>query len=221
MTDSTTTPSIIYRDYAPGDAETVKHLVDEAFAISRWVKAPRLLDNAKEVYLRTVLAASTWAQVAEMNGQVVGVIMGRIHGRPRLPGRWRHHLVSAWSMLKLAVIGINEHRSLLQFFASNRVYAQLKKSVTVPTTDELTLFAVSAETRGTGIGTSLYQRFLAHLREHGRDDFYLFTDTRCSYGFYEKQGMTRAGSREMTILLDGEPEPLVVLLYAGTARATA
>lgn len=124
-------------------------------------------------------------------------------------------------MLKLAVIGISEYRSLLQFFESNRVYAQLKKSATVPTTDELTLLAVSAETRGTGIGKSLYHRYLAHLHEHGRDDFYLFTDSRCSYGFYEKQGMTRAGAQDMTILIDGKPEPLGVFLYAGTVDATA
>lgn len=221
MTDSASTPTIIYRAYQPRDAEVVKHLVDEAFAISRWVNAPRLLEGAKEVYLRAVLVASTWAQVAELNGQVVGVIMGRTKGQPRLPGRWHHHLISAWNMLKLAIIGISEYRSLLQFFESNRVYAQLKKSVTVPTTDELTLFAVSAETRGTGIGKALYQRYLEHLREHSRDDFYLFTDSRCSYRFYEKQGMTRAGSQDMTILIDGKPESLGVFLYAGAVDAKA
>ena len=79
MTDSASTPTIIYRDYQPRDAEAVKHLVDEAFAISRWVNAPRLLEGAKEVYLRAVLMASTWTRVAELNGQVVGVIMVSCH----------------------------------------------------------------------------------------------------------------------------------------------
>lgn len=221
MTKSTTTQSITYRSYESSDAEAVKHLVDEAFAISRWVKAPRLLKGAKEVYLRTVLAASTWSRVAELNGKVEGVIMGRTHGQPMLPGRWRHRLVTMWNILKLGVIGIGEYRSLFQFFSSNRVYAQLKRSVTVPTTDELTLFAVSAETRGAGIGKSLYQQYLAQLRKYDRDEFYLFTDTRCSYGFYENQGMTRAGSQEMTIYIDGKPEKLGVFLYVGSTADRA
>ncbi|WP_130416069.1 hypothetical protein [Xylanimonas ulmi] len=61
---------------------------------------------------------------------------------------------------------------------------------------------------------------MAHLRAHGRNEFYLYADTRCSYGFYEKQGMRRAAEKDMTIRLDGRPETLGVFLYAGIANAT-
>lgn len=208
-----------YRPYQPSDAEDVKQLVNQAFSIDRYVKAPRLLAGAKEVYLRTCLTASSYTQVAVVEGKVVGVIMGRVRGEPRLPDRLNNQIATAWEMLKLAVLGINEYASLAQFFKFNTVYKQLKADTKAPTTDELTLFAVDANTQGMGVGKTLYNNYMNHLREKGRNDFYLYTDSRCNVGFYEHQGMTRVASQDMTIRLDGKPETLGVYLYTGTTRS--
>ncbi|QAY69470.1 GNAT family N-acetyltransferase [Xylanimonas protaetiae] len=208
---------IQYRPYLEQDAQDVKAIINQAFSIDRFVKEPRLLGGALEVYLRTCLLASTYARVAVQDGRVVGILMGRVSGHERLPGRLRNRLLTGSHMARLAVLGVTEHRSLRQYFQFDAVYARLRKAATAPTTDELTLFAVDASTRGLGVGKALYDTYLDHLREHGRSDFYLYTDTRCSYGFYEKQGMTRAAAEDMTIRLDGTPETLGVFLYAGSA----
>lgn len=208
--------AIEYRPYQPQDADAVKQIVNQAFSIDRFVKEPRLVDSALEVYLRTCLLGSTYARVAVQDGRAVGILMGRVTGRDRLEGRLGNRLLTGWHMAKLAVLGITEHKSLRQFFEFDAVYGELRKKTTSPTTDELTLFAVDASTRGLGVGKALYDTYMDHLRRHGRSDFYLYTDTRCSYGFYEKQGMTRAAAQDMTIRLDGKPEQLGVFLYAGT-----
>jgi len=208
-------PKIEYRAYQPRDAEEVKNLVNQAFSVDRYVKAPRLLSGAKDVYLRTCLTASSYTQVAVAESKVVGVLMGRVQGEPRLPGRFRNNFIAFAQMAKLAILGINEYKSLMQFFEFQTVYKKLKADTNAPTTDELTLFAVDTNTQGMGIGKTLYNKYMEHLRAHGRTDFYLHTDSRCNVGFYESHGMTRAAEQDMTILLDGQPESLGVYLYTG------
>lgn len=210
---------IQYRPYLEQDAQDVKAIINQAFSIDRFVNEPRVVGSALEVGLRTCLLGSTYAHVAVQDGRVVGILMGRVAGRDRLPGRVVNRARLWGSTAKAAVLGAAQYRSLLQMSRLESVYADLRKATTSPTTDELTLFAVDAATRGLGIGQRLYDGYLAHLRAHGRSDFYLYTDTRCTYGFYEKQGMRRAAEKDMTILLDGAPEPLGVFLYAGDADA--
>ncbi len=212
--------AIQYRPYMEQDAQDVKAIINQAFTIDRFVNEPRVVDAALEVYLRTCLLGSTYTEVAVKDGRVVGIIMGRVAGRDRLPGRLTNRARLWGNMAKAAVLGAAQYKSLVQMFAFDTVYANLRKATTAPTTDELTLFAVDSTTRGHGVGQRLYDTYMAHLRAHGRSDFYLYTDTRCTFGFYEKQGMTRAAAQDMTIRLDGKPEPLGVYLYTGTATTT-
>ncbi|MFJ9553952.1 GNAT family N-acetyltransferase [Nocardiopsis sp. NPDC101807] len=204
-----------YRPYRESDAADVKSMIDEAFHIHRYMSKKRLLDGALEVYLRERLLASTYTRVAVRDGRTVGVIMGRVPGHPRVPHATRNRLLTWAHMARIAVTGLRDLPSLAQYFAFDGIYRRLRHNTSAPLTDELTLFAVDASTRGTGVGKALYEDYTRHLREHGRKNFYLYTDSLCSYGFYEKRGMTRAASEDMRLRLDGREEDLGVFLYAG------
>lgn len=121
-------------------------------------------------------------------------------------------------MARIAVLALPQWKSLRQFFAINRVYGNLRKQTSSELTDEITLFAVASTARGLGVGKTLYGHCMEPLRGHDRSDFYLYTDSLCTYQFYESQGMTRAAEEAMTILLDGEPEGLDVYLYTGATQ---
>lgn len=211
--------TIIYRPYQPEDAEDVKKIINEAFSIHRYVTGRLLLDSALEIYLRERLLASTWTRVAEKNGEVVGVIMGQTPGQPRIGGRLTNRILTLTHTLRAAILGLPQWSSMRQYFSFNRVYATLRKNTQAVLTDELTLFAVASTTRGLGIGKALYNDYLGELRTLGRKDFYLYTDTHCTYQFYEKQGMTRAASQNMNLTLDGTPETISVYLYTGNITA--
>ncbi|MGO2605479.1 MAG: hypothetical protein ACTH8V_00080 [Brachybacterium tyrofermentans] len=139
---------ITYRSYQPGDAEDIKQILNEAFYIHRYVSGDTLLDSALEIYLRECLLGSTWTRVAVKDGHVVGVIMGRVARQPRLAGRIKNRLLSWGHMARALLLGVTQWSSMRQYFAFDRVYAQLRKKTSHPLTDELTLFAVSATTRG-------------------------------------------------------------------------
>ncbi len=208
---------ITYRPYRPEDADDIKQIINEAFYIHRYVKGRLVLDSALELYLRERLLASTWTRVAVKDGHVVGVIMGQVHGQPKLPGRFANRLLTFWHMLRAGILGLPQWSSMRQYFAFDGVYRTLRVRTKEPLTDELTLFAVSSTTRGHGVGKALYGSFVEHLRSHGRSDFYLYTDSLCTYQFYEKRGMTRAAEKDMNLVLDGTAETLGVYLYTGTA----
>ncbi len=209
--------NIVYRPYQPQDAEDIKKIINEAFYIHRYVTGRLVLDSALEIYLRERRLASTWTRVAVQDERVVGIIMGQVDGQPRLGGRFTNRLLTLAHTLRAGILGLPQWKSMRQYFAFDRVYGELRKKTPSPLTDELTLFAVDSSTRGLGIGKTLYRDYLDHLRSLGRSDFYLYTDSLCTFQFYEKQGMTRTASEDMNLVLDGKPEALGVYLYSGTA----
>ena len=209
--------NIVYRPYQPQDAEDIKKIINEAFYIHRYVTGRLVLDSALEIYLRERLLASTWTRVAVQDERVVGIIMGQVDGQPRLGGRFTNRLLTLAHTLRAGILGLPQWKSMRQYFAFDRVYGELRKKTPSPLTDELTLFAVDSSTRGLGIGKTLYRDYLDHLRSLGRSDFYLYTDSLCTFQFYEKQCMTRTASEDMNLVLDGKPEALGVYLYSGTA----
>ena len=209
--------NIVYRPYQPQDAEDIKKIINEAFYIHRYVTGRLVLDSALEIYLRERLLASTWTRVAVQDERVVGIIMGQVDGQPRLGGRFTNRLLTLAHRLRAGILRLPQWKSMRQYFAFVRVYGELRKKTPSPLTDELTLFAVDSSTRGLGIGKTLYRDYLDHLRSLGRSDFYLYTDSLCTFQFYEKQGMTRTASEDMNLVLDGKPEALGVYLYSGTA----
>ena len=210
--------TIEYRPYQRDDADDVKGLINEAFYIHRYASASHLLASALEIYLRDCLASSTYAQVAVVQGRVVGILMGRVEGQPPLPGRLAHRLQLLAHMVKIGLTGFRERATLRQYFTFDRVYQTLRTKATVPLTDELTLFAVDASTRGHGVGKTLYENYLRHLRHHGRTDFYLYTDSLCTYQFYEKRGMNRAAEQSINLTFRDGTETVGVYLYSGKTR---
>ena len=60
---------------------------------------------------------------------------------------------------------------------------------------EITLFVVSPEARGMGVGRKLFNHMLGVFRNAGMNEYFLFTDTTCDYGFYDYRGLTRKAER--------------------------
>ena len=74
--------------------------------------------------------------------------------------------------------------------------------------DQITLLAVSETTRGMGIGSVLLDAAASYVSSRGARGAFLYTDTDCSWKFYERRGLKRAAayraSREERKLLPRE-----------------
>ena len=64
--------------------------------------------------------------------------------------------------------------------------------------NEITLLAVSESARGMGIGSVLIDAATAYLAEGGANRAFLYTDTDCTWQFYENHGFKRASTYRST-----------------------
>ncbi|MCL1800878.1 MAG: GNAT family N-acetyltransferase [Promicromonosporaceae bacterium] len=206
--------AVIYRDYDDDDAAAVKQIIGQAFTIGSFLTSERMLDSALEVYLRECLAGSSWTQVAELEGRVVGIIMGNIPGQPRVPGVARNR----WLLLVNSLLTTARARGHFQELAQTQLIAATEMQLVKRqgrVKQELTLFAVAESARGLGIGKALYQAFLDYLASYGRGEFYVLTDSKCDVGFYRHLGLSEAEHERLGITYAGEPEELDLYLFTG------
>ena len=75
--------------------------------------------------------------------------------------------------------------------ANEAMIAQARHRDYVQEDNELVLFINDPSVRGQGVGATMLLRFEDFLRSRGAREYYLFTDTTCSYGYYERHGFTR------------------------------
>lgn len=212
---------ITYRPLSPADHEDVKALIDQAFHVNRYARKQDVRDSVLEVYMRDCLAVSTYSRVAVMDSHVVGLILARADGQPRLPGSLRHRATSWAHMAMIALTGLSDLPSIAQYRIIHRSYRELRAEVGTALNNEITLFAVAEAIRGRGVGRHLFEDALGYLRSQGQRTFFLYTDTECSYGFYDSRGLTRAATRDISMTLAGRPYDLQVFLYAGVAEQHA
>ena len=78
---------------------------------------------------------------------------------------------------------------------------------------ELELFCLAPEYRGQGIGKRMFHSMVEFYKKTGTQNFFLHTDTSCTYPFYERRGMTRIGSQQ-TDIKSGDIDGIEMYIYA-------
>ena len=81
------------------------------------------------------------------------------------------------------------------------------------TDGEMTFFAVDPERLGQGIGTVLLEALESEL---SGKTLFLYTDTGCTWQFYEHRGYERAQQRQIVLDLHEKRVPLTCFLYGKT-----
>lgn len=59
----------------------------------------------------------------------------------------------------------------------------------------------------------LFAKAKEYMKSDGMNDFYLFTDTTCNFGFYEHNGMTRRGEKREKVEVDGQMADMKFFIY--------
>jgi len=78
---------------------------------------------------------------------------------------------------------------------------------------EICFLAANKDLGMKGIGTELLGELAK--REKGKE-VYLFTDTGCTYQFYEHRGFERAGQKDVVLVISGHRTDLTCLLFRKT-----
>ena len=158
------------------------------------------------------LVESSYIEIAYMDGEPVGLLMGKTKGDSRFFKRLTYRLKLWWEMVSLLMNRSHAAYGIQAMRAIDRIYKQmLKKSKTFDS--EVTLFVVHPKAQGQGIGKQLMNRFLKHIKTKDASNVFLFTDSDCTYQFYDRYGFERLHSETITFTLPEAEKSLDVYMY--------
>lgn len=197
------------REFLKEDTAAIESIICEAWHYTELCSAQTARKLAK-VFLSSCLANQTYTQVAVSDNVPAGIIMAKNIKVHRCPLKYR--IRQALAILSLYLSG--EGRKTAKIFSSvSETDKQLLKECKEEYQGELSFFAVSAPVRGTGAGKKLFQSALHYMKSQDMNNFFLFTDTSCNFGFYEHQGMVRRGAKNKSFTIDGKEEKMTFFIY--------
>lgn len=180
------TMDIHYRPYVHSDLDRCA-----ALAVDAWPIASVISENSHSLmkaYVKSSLLLSDYTEVCYTAGEVVGFLFGLTH--KKLPGlKARFELNRLFWRFVVGRYGPSERR--FRFLASFVLTLLKVELLCLRFDSEVELFVVDSEYRGRGIGRSLIDHFVEHLREENKRTVYLYTNMVSNWGFYERYGFIK------------------------------
>lgn len=200
---------ITLREYRKQDFKTLENIIRETWKYDEF-SSPKTASKLARVFFSSCLTNYTFSRVALDNGVPVGIILAKNIARHKCPLKLKIQQLKAVISLFLS----KEGRKVSKIFGNvNGIDKQLLQDCGKTYSAELALFAVSSSCRGKGIGKVLFQSVLEYMKEQKINEFYLFTDTSCNYGFYENQGMIRRCEKEHTFNINEQTAKMNFFIY--------
>lgn len=200
---------IILRKYRKDDEASLAAIIREAWHYDE-LCTPKTAAKLANVFLHSCLANQTYTQIAEIEGKAAGVIMAKDIRSHRCPFACR--IRQFLSVLSLFLS--REGRQTARIFRNvSSIDKALSERSRKDYEGEVAFFAVASEYRGRHIGTLLFEQMLSYMKRNDIRRFYLYTDTSCNYGFYERHGMKRAAEEKETFTVKGKRAEMTFFLY--------
>ncbi|CEO35932.1 GNAT family N-acetyltransferase [Paraclostridium sordellii] len=203
---------VIYRNIIDSDYEIIKQLIGDAFGFTEFIKDKELLDIVLSGYLQDCILDSSFSKVAQMDDKVIGFILGNAK-------KDKNHISNCGNTLNFnnneidLMISNEENKNLLKEFSKfTDTYKELIKKKENTFQSCIQLFVVSRESRGLGVGKNLIKYLFDYMKSMDVKSLYLFTDTRCNYGFYDSQNFNRIDEKE--VYFDSIGSSLNIFLYS-------
>ena len=204
--------NIIISDVTAEHIPAIKDIVREVWDWEDAFASDDIVDACVAIYFAPVLHDATFGRVALLNGKAVGVIFGTIDGE--MP--CYKHLLEDITPYIITMMQANENdRQIMCEYMTKQyaVYEELIDEVAEEYDGALDFLVLSNAAQGRGIGKQLWLVLKAYLEEKNVSKVYVYSDNKCNFGFYESQGFTRRGKKDMCIVFDGEEERTEQYLY--------
>lgn len=161
-------------------------------------------------YLYSCLSKQTFTKIALIDNIPVGIIIANCKNKFKFNLLYKLKLIKNIFLLAIS----SEGRKVSKIFGNidnidNNLLTNLDKDYPA----ELVFFAVDPNLKGIGIGKKLFNEAIEYFKDNSIDNFYLFTDTTCNFGFYEHKGMVRKGEVEKTLNLDAGERYITFYIY--------
>jgi len=184
-----------FRDFRRSDIEICAKISADAWPETANVTGSGDTVRTMTLYVEFYYYSATWLDVACVDGQVVGLLFGRIDRDQGMLGKNRSRLGHVRVYLKLLTgrywKGADRFKLVRSAMSDDRNIV-----ANSPDADgEVMLFVVDGRFQGRGIGKALMDRFLQQARKANSKRITVSTnDIGCNWGFYDKYGFKLQGS---------------------------
>ena len=200
---------IVLREYQETDRAALEEIIRKTWQYDRFC-GPKVAAKMARVYLDSCFTNQTFARVAVLGQEPVGIIMGKNIQKHKCPFRLR----LKWLRSILSLLISKEGRRISKIFGGvDGIDQDLLAESGKDYKGELSFFAVSETCRGKGLGRKLFETLVDYMGSQNIPDFYLFTDTSCNYPFYEHLGMKRRCEKKQSVRVNEEIGDMTFFLY--------
>ena len=200
---------IVFREFQKKDSKMIEEIIIEAWNYNDLCSSKTAHKMAK-VFLSSCLTNQTYARVALLDNQPIGVIMTKDIKSHKCPLKYK--LKQAFAIISLYLS--KEGRNTSKIFSNvDEIDKELLKECKKEYEGEVAFFAISSKARGKGIGKKMFSDMLEYMKLQNINNFYLFTDTSCNYGFYEHQGMHRCAEKSQSFVIKGKEAKMTFFIY--------
>lgn len=184
---------IKYRSFQRKDIHSLVSVIKDSWNYDELFSA-NTASQLAHTFLYAVLIRKSFSQVALLDGEAVGIIIGDLKNNRKSLSNLLYYPPLIWYVLQL--LFSKEGRKILVKYTGSaaKINKELLMKINQPKEVELAFFAVCPKTQGIGVGSHLYKYFINTLKEKPVKTFYLYTDTTCNFGFYDHKGLLQAAS---------------------------
>ncbi len=181
--------SVTFRSYADEDLARCGDLAREAWPLPPGVAAGVRTEEMIGVWIGSTVASSTYAEVAEDEHGIVGLLFAQVKGQKAIKAQ-RSTLGIEIGIMSRGLSGDYGKIVLAFRFMFSFLLTELKLMVNRPGTDaEIAMLIVGESHRGKGLGKELVDRFIEAAKKLGAKSVSLYTDDQTSnWRFYEAYG---------------------------------
>ncbi len=204
---------VTYREIKTTDFDALQSLINQTWQVDTFIHGKKTLDRLLHLYLSACLLGSSFGWVAQKDGSVVGIILGRKKkDRPHL----RRLVLLPRMVLNLLLLlcsSKSDRKTIKEYSKVFVVYRDLLAEGKQHFDGELVFLAVSSACRGLGIGKTLVTDLINYFERESVHSIYLYTDTKCNYRFYDSQGFSCLAEKKINLTLNNKVEDLHIFLY--------
>ncbi len=205
--------NIIYRKISKKDYNYIKNMMNRNFYLYEYIEDKRILEPFLNSYLYNCLAEKTFSMVAEKDGETVGVILGNTK-KDYKTYKAIFNIIKYYYYVLLVFIKSKIYKTdIKQYKGITQIYDELMKKANKNFDGVLTLFVVSENCQGYGIGKNLLSYFFEYEKQNNSKNIYVYTDSKCNYKFYDSQGFNKINEDIFKVKTNNSQFDLNIFLY--------
>ncbi|BAK59058.1 N-acetyltransferase [Lactococcus garvieae] len=195
------------RAFDPKDYQKSIQFAVKGMSFDRYSNNKTVINMYAKNFLYFELSKATQAIAAYVDNEMVGLLLAEIYGEPKLKQTFgQKAYLKIFNILRT----FSKNSGLDTYEATNKELLRSYKSDASPE-GEILYLAADPEKKIKDVGTALINELTA--REPGKEIF-LFTDTGCTYQFYEHKGFQRAGARDIQLDFGQNRIDLTAMLFS-------